>query len=68
MNEKGEIIQYTNEQLAQLARKHRDALIPLSEEQAAILRNLKQSERAALYPLMTRRERRAKERAERKGK
>lgn len=68
MNDKGEITRFTEDEYDQLSKHKREALIALSEEQAAILGKLPQEDRAAIYPLMSRRERRAQERAAKKGK
>lgn len=67
MKDTGEIINLTDEQYAQLTIADQEALVALTDEQATILGKLPQQERATLYPLMSRRERRAQERAARKG-
>jgi len=63
MNERGEIIRLEPDSLTDVERAR---LIMLTEMQAEILGKLDIEERAELYPLMSRRERRAAQRAARK--
>jgi hypothetical protein len=55
MNDKGEIVNLTDEQYAQLSRSERDALVALTYEQAVILEKLPREEREQLYPLLSKR-------------
>lgn len=65
MNERGEIFRLDPDALTEDERRK---LIMLSEKQAEILLELDIDKRAELYPLMSRRERRAAQRAARKSK